>query len=176
MKWGFEMLFRTIAAAKSKLYAASLTMACAMVAMLLTGCASKEQRAAMETQFDKTHRQPVVAEMNEVAKHVTAEHLAACKARIEAAETLFGLKWRLTGPLLPHAGSTCAATPGFLFAEEGVKRVAYLARAEPYGSFSVAKSTLTGCTMELRGGKVEVKYPAPTSVQQNGAHSLCARL
>jgi type IV pilus biogenesis protein CpaD/CtpE len=86
------MLFRTIAGAKSKPYVASLTAACAMVAMLLSGCASKEQRAAMETQFDKTHRQPVVAEINEVSKYVTAQHLAACKAHIEAAETLFGLK------------------------------------------------------------------------------------
>jgi hypothetical protein len=143
--------------------------------VLFAGCASKEQRAAMESQFDKSHRQPVLAEMNEVAKYVKAEHLAACKAHIEAQQTLFGLKFRLVEPLAPHAGSTCAAIP-FVFAPEGVKRAAYLARAEPYGSSSVGGTQLKGCTMELKDGKIEVKFSAPLSVQQNGRYSYCSRL
>jgi hypothetical protein len=145
------------------------------VALVLGGCASKEQRAAMETQFDKSHRQPVVAEMNAVAKYVKAEHLAACKAHIEAQQTLFGLKFRLVEPLAPHAGSTCAAIP-FIFAPEGVQRAAYLARAEPYGSASVGGTQLKGCTMELKDGKIDVKFSAPLSVQQNGRYSHCSRL
>jgi hypothetical protein len=147
----------------------------AALALMVSGCASKEQRADMETQFDKSHRQPVVAEMNEVAKYVTAQHLAVCKAHIESQQTLFGLKFRLVEPLAPHAGSTCAAIP-FIFAPEGVKRAAYLARAEPYGSPSVGGTQLKGCTMELKDGKIEVKFSVPLSVQQNGRYSHCSRL
>jgi hypothetical protein len=123
---------------------------------LLQACVSKEEASAQLATIRENNRQPFVAEIEAVSRHVRAEHLESCRQQIEGMQHLLGGPWRLTRPLQPSLKWTCMES-GTVFGAQGSKQVAgYLAPAVA-GNFKQAM----GCLMTLENGQLSVVQRIP---------------